>query len=70
MGQGKPKASTPPSLPPAAATPEEISGAAARAGADEAGRLRRRSGRQSTYLTPGFMSPAIKTRPGLKTSLG
>ena len=70
MSSGKPKSATPPSLPAAMPPPTEISSAAAKAGEAEAKRLRGKTGRRRTQVTtPGFLTPAITSRPGLKTTL-
>jgi len=67
---GEPKKVAPPALPPPAVKPTEISAEAAKAGEAEKRRLRRRRGRASTIMTPGFMRSATIERAGLKTTLG
>lgn len=72
MTAGKPKKSTPPALPPAAAAPSEIASQAQRAGAAEGRRLRRKTGRLATRKAQPNLAgvPADIGIAGLKTSLG
>ena len=67
-----PKSTAAPALPPPVTTPEEIAPQAAAAGEAEGRRLRRKTGRRATRLTPPSIatSPANTAQAGLKTKLG
>ncbi len=67
-----PKSVSPPSLPPPATSQTEITEQAAKAGETEGRRLRKKTGRGATRLTPPEQAliPAQIARAGLKTKLG
>ena len=66
------KSVKPPSLPPAAITPREIAAKAAKVGAEEGRRLRKRTGRRATRVARPELAfvPAPIAQAGLKTVLG
>lgn len=69
---GKPKAVTPPALPPVAKPQQEITVAASKVGERAGRRLIKKTGRRASRITgPDIASrPPNVSRAGLKTTLG